>query len=129
MSMFHGSKNFLWHWLPVIAWAGLIFYLSSIPSLESGLPGVWDWLTRKGAHVAVYAVLAALLFRALHRGHLVKPKTAILWAMVFALAYACSDEFHQHFVPGRHGRARDVAVDAIGIAAAGIFVVKRPVRC
>ena len=117
-------KKFVSYWLPVTAWAGFIFYLSSIPSLESGLPGTWDWILRKGAHVSAYTALTVLIFRALHHGHLVKPKTAVLLAVVLALAYACSDEFHQRYVPGRHGRLRDVAVDTIGIATAG-FVLRR----
>jgi hypothetical protein len=48
-------------WLPVAVWAALIFTLSSIPDLGTGL-GFWDTLLRKAAHVAEYAVLGALLF-------------------------------------------------------------------
>jgi VanZ family protein len=91
-------------WLPVVAWAALIFVLSSIPSLNSGL-GVWDLVLRKLAHTAEYAVLAALLLRALARPWL---------AFLVAVAYAASDEFHQHFVRGRAGTPRDVAIDAVG---------------
>ncbi|MDO8558042.1 MAG: VanZ family protein [bacterium] len=119
-------RKFLLYWMPATLWAWVIFYLSSIPSLESGLPGTWDAVLRKGAHVFVYAVLTWLIFRALGSGHAVQYKKAIVWAMFFALFYACSDEFHQHFVPGRHGRARDVAVDAIGIAVVGIFIARKP---
>ena len=53
-------------WLPVVAWAALIFSLSAIPSLSSGL-GTWDYVLRKCAHVTEYAVLAAFLLRALER--------------------------------------------------------------
>ncbi len=91
-------------WLPVVVWAAVIFALSSIPSLSSGL-GSWDLVLRKLAHAAEYALLAALLLRALARPWL---------AFLFALAYAVSDEFHQHFVRGRSGTPRDVAVDAAG---------------
>jgi VanZ family protein len=91
-------------WLPVVLWAALIFALSSIPSLDSGL-GIWDLVLRKLAHAAEYALLAALLLRALTRTWL---------AFLVALAYAASDEFHQHFVRGRTGTPRDVAVDAAG---------------
>ena len=91
-------------WLPVVVWAAVIFALSSIPSLNSGL-GSWDLVLRKLAHAAEYALLAALLLRALARPWL---------AFLFALAYAVSDEFHQHFVRGRSGTPRDVAVDAAG---------------
>ena len=93
-------------WLPVFAWAALIFALSSIPSLSSGL-GAWDTLLRKCAHVAEYAVLGALLYRALGREAL---------ALAAGIAFAATDELHQHFVRGRHASPVDVAIDAVGIA-------------
>ena len=92
-------------WLPVAAWAALIFLLSSIPSLSTGL-GTWDFVLRKAAHVTEYAILGALLMRALDR-----PATAT----ALAIAYAATDEVHQHFVPGRAGTLVDVAVDAVGV--------------
>ena len=92
-------------WLPVVAWAAVIFALSSIPSLNSGL-GTWDYVLRKCAHVTEYAVLAALLLRALGQE---------LPAWFAALAYAGTDELHQHFVRGRHASPVDVAIDAVGV--------------
>jgi VanZ family protein len=99
-------------WLPVVLWAALIFGLSAIPSLSSGL-GTWDLALRKAAHVIEFAVLAALLLRALGRP-----------APAFALGvlYAASDELHQHFVRGRVGHPVDVVIDAAGLLA-GIVVL------
>ena len=80
-------------WGPVVAWAAVIFAFSSIPSLGTGL-GTWDLVLRKIAHATEFAILAALLFRALrHTG----------WAIAIAIAYAVSDEIHQSFVSGRCG--------------------------
>jgi VanZ family protein len=93
-------------WLPVLAWAAVIFAFSSIPSLSSGL-GVWDTVLRKCAHVTEYAVLGALLYRALGREAL---------ALAVGIAYAATDELHQHFVRGRHASPVDVAIDAVGVA-------------
>jgi VanZ family protein len=93
-------------WLPVLAWAALIFALSSIPSLSTGL-GWWDTVLRKGAHLTEYAVFGALLYRALERE---AP------ALAGGIAYAASDELHQHFVRGRHSSPVDVAIDAVGVA-------------
>jgi VanZ family protein len=93
-------------WLPVFLWAAVIFAVSSIPSLSSGL-GVWDTILRKAAHVTEYAVLGALLYRAFERE---AP------ALAAGIAYAATDELHQHFVRGRHGAPVDVAIDAVGIA-------------
>ena len=100
-------------WLPVVAWAGLIFALSSIPDLGTGL-GTWDLVLRKVAHAAEYAVLGFLLLRALGR------ETA---ALVVGIAYAASDELHQHFVPGRQASVLDVLVDSVGVAA-GVVAFK-----
>ena len=41
-------------------------------------------------------------------------------AIVVALAYAVSDEWHQSFVPGRTATPVDVAIDAIGIGLAAL---------
>jgi VanZ family protein len=89
----------------VVAWAALIFALSSIPHLSSGL-GTWDYVLRKCAHVTEYAIFGALLQRAIGRE---------IPAFVAAVAYAASDEFHQRFVAGRHGSPVDVAIDAVGV--------------
>jgi VanZ like family len=93
-------------WLPVVAWAGLIFTLSSIPDLGTGLGG-WDLVLRKLAHAAEYAVLGLLLLRATER-----PLVSFALATLFSI----TDEIHQAFVPGRHASPLDVAIDATGVA-------------
>ena len=98
---------FLRSWLPVFAWAGLIFAFSSVPDLGTGLGG-WDLVLRKLAHATEYAVLGALLVRATARPGL---------AFGLGVLYAISDEVHQSFVPGRLGSPFDVAIDAVGVAA------------
>src|SRR3712207_8090175 len=80
-------------WAPVVLWAAMIFVLSSIPDLNTGL-GTWDVLVRKLAHVAEYAVLGALLARALGRD---------VPAFALGSLYAVTDEVHQSFVDGRVG--------------------------
>jgi VanZ family protein len=37
-------------------------------------------------------------------------------AVVISVLYAISDEYHQHFVHGRHGSPIDVLIDSVGIA-------------
>ena len=104
----------LTHWLPVGLWAGVIFALSSIPSLGTGL-GTWDLVLRKGAHMTEYAVLAVLLVRALGR------EAA---ALALGVVYAASDELHQAFVRGRHASPIDVAIDTVGLLI-GLLVWRR----
>jgi VanZ like family len=101
----------LWLWLPVVAWAALIFVWSSIPDLGTGLGG-WDLILRKLAHAAEFGVLGALLLRALGRPW---------YAVAVGVLYAVSDELHQSFVEGRHGSPVDVAIDAVGVTV-GVLV-------
>jgi VanZ family protein len=101
-------------WLPVVLWASLIFALSSVPSLSSGLGG-WDYVLRKCAHVTEYAVLGFLLARAIGRE---AP------AFVAGVLYAASDELHQSFVRGRHASPIDVAIDSVGLLI-GLAVWRR----
>ena len=104
-------------WLPVVLWAAVIFGLSSIPSLHSGL-GTWDLVLRKVAHMTEFAILGVLLLRALGR------ETVALMAGV---AYAVTDEVHQHFVEGRYASPIDVLIDAAGVVI-GVYLVGRLLR-
>jgi VanZ family protein len=104
-------------WLPVAVWAALIFALSSIPDLGTGIGG-WDTLLRKLAHAGEYAVLGALLLRAVG---------SVPVAVVLGTLYAVSDEVHQSFVSGRQGSAVDVAIDAAGVLC-GVALWHRTAR-
>ena len=92
-------------WAPVVLVAAIIFAFSSVPSLGTGL-GTWDLVLRKLAHLSEYAVLGALLQRALSRSGL---------AVLIGALYATSDEIHQHFVRGRHAAWYDVVIDTVGV--------------
>ena len=105
----------LTHWLPVAAWAALIFALSSIPHLGTDL-GTWDLILRKCAHVTEYAIL--LLARAFGRE---AP------ALAAGVLYAVSDEVHQSFVSGRHASPIDVAIDTAGLLL-GLLAWRRLVQ-
>ena len=105
-------NKFLKYWLPVLVWAGFIFYLSSIPDLESGLKQ--DFILRKIAHILEYAILTFLFLRALAKESLSVKKIAV-FSLFFSLFYALSDEYHQTFVFGREGSLKDVGIDSIGV--------------
>ncbi|MFL5923882.1 MAG: VanZ family protein [Gaiellaceae bacterium] len=102
----------LWLWGPVVAWAAVIFVLSAVPDLGTGL-GSWDTVLRKCAHASEYAVFSLLLYRALGRE---------LPAFLIGFAYAVTDEVHQAFVKGRHASPFDVAMDAAGLALGLVFL-------
>ena len=104
-------------WAPVVLWAAVIFAFSSIPDLGTGL-GTWDLVLRKIAHTCEYAVLGALLLRA------VGSERA---ALGLGVAFAATDELHQHFVEGRVGAPLDVLIDSVGVAV-GVLLWRRVAR-
>ncbi len=88
-----------------MAWAALLFGLSSLPAGSTptspfSFPG-----DDKVVHAGAYAVLGGLLRVALGR---TGPAVAL------AAAYGASDEFHQAFVPGRDADVFDWLVDVAG---------------
>ena len=107
------------YWLPVILYATLIFYFSSIPGKQ--IPQLF-----KGQdiffHIPEYLILALLLNRAF-RIYLARAQylSRFFWVFVVATLYAATDEFHQSFVPGRTASFFDLGMDSIGILFANIF--------
>jgi hypothetical protein len=96
-------------WLPVVAWAALIFALSATPDLRFASD---DLVVRKIGHAGIYAILALLVVRATGGG-----RRGALVALLACFLYAASDELHQSFVAGRHGSPVDVGIDSLGAAA------------
>jgi VanZ family protein len=140
-------RPFLKYWLPPLVWMALIFSASAdahsyehssrllapllrwlFPQMSEKTVDEMVFLARKCCHLAEYAVLALLVWRALH-----SPKNKLpAWSwpkvggtLLVVFLYAASDEFHQIFVPTRTPRIHDVVIDtaggAIGLAALWIF--------
>jgi len=103
----------------------LIFALSAQPK-PPPIPGLGFLETiywgDKVKHVAAYAILSALVWRALD------PTRAALRRVVLAMAisvlYGLTDEFHQRFVPNRTCDICDLTADAFGALAAAIILRK-----
>jgi VanZ family protein len=109
--------------VPLIAWMAIIFWFSSQSVLVDIEREGTEKLFYKSAHILAYAVMAWLWWRAL------APQRQITWpvlltACLLATLYGISDELHQRFVPGRHGRLADVLFDASG-ALALILLIRR----
>jgi VanZ family protein len=123
-------------WGPVWVLMALIFVFSAQPKSAppsgadrvyfSGVMPIftarnWEVLVKKGAHVAAYGLLAALIMRGLlAQGQ--PPRAAAHFAILLAVSYALTDELHQIFVPGRHASVLDIGFDYVGAAGACLLV-------
>ncbi|MBP8593058.1 MAG: VanZ family protein [Ruminococcus sp.] len=76
-------------------------------------------LARKTAHFTIYLALGFFASGAIGRRRALSRKSCA--ALGFCFLYACSDELHQHFVPGRSGQFTDVLLDSTG-AFFGILI-------
>lgn len=94
-----------------------IFVFSSLSApLGPATGSPWSEAVGRLAHVGEYAGLALLLYRAIRPGR--REASALTLALVATVAYAVSDEAHQHVVPGREASLFDLALDTMGGAMA-----------
>lgn len=108
-------------WAPVIVWAGVIFYFSSIPNLKTGFE--YDFLLRKIGHIVEYFILTFLLYRAFKGSFNLNVLSLFMYPVMLAFIYAVSDEIHQYFVLNRFCSVRDVLIDSVGIV--GFYILLR----
>lgn len=97
-------------WVAVIAWAGLIWFLSSRPGRGPGSSSLRT-MAYNSAHLVVFAALATLVLTALSQ----KPRSGqAWWAVLVSTAYGVVDELHQGSVPGRVSSVGDAVTDLCG---------------
>jgi len=134
-------KTFVW-WLPVLIWAGVIFYASTRTFghafSDRLLSDAFAFLHleishhqfrllatgfRKLGHFSEYAIFTIFLYYALGGGHgsAFSSKRA-LGCILLAGLYSLTDEFHQSFVPNRGSSIVDCGFDTIG-ATLGMVIV------
>ncbi len=70
-------------------------------------------LVRKSAHLFIYLILG-ILVASLLKEYNITDKRLIIYSLLFCFLYACSDEIHQLFIPGRSGEIKDILIDTIG---------------
>ncbi|GAG83877.1 unnamed protein product [marine sediment metagenome] len=105
--------SFIKYWLPVYLFAGLIFFLSSLPELPQP-PLKFPFLDKIG-HLLEYALFGYLLKRGFSNSP--RPKLSSyssFLAVLTAFLYGVSDEIHQIFVPTRNPEVLDLLFDGIG---------------
>ena len=93
-----------------ILYAGFIFYLSSLPTIQAPLIVAIPSFFK---HVAEYSVFGFLLLASLRASNY-DGKEALILAVVVASLYGVTDEIHQYFVPGRFFSYTDVLADFLG---------------
>lgn len=106
--------------------AGTITGISEAASARRGFS--LEYFVRKFAHVFLYAGLGATVYlevkqRILWSSGRVRPFISLIVGNVICACYACLDEFHQYFIPGRNGLLSDVRFDAAGFIPASIAVM------
>ena len=125
----------LTRWLPALAWAAVISFLSTgwftgertgdilLPLLAALFPNATPaqlrsahYGIRKLAHFTEYLILSILLYRALRGDRRWNVRAAVI-AFAMSGIYAIGDEYHQWFVPGRTAAATDCLIDVSGAAA------------
>lgn len=113
-------------WLPVILWSALILSAANdrfsdqqtggwLERIFGRLPPEVNVFVRKSAHVAEYAILALLAWRA---------RKTIATPLLIALAVACADETLQAMTVTRTGSAVDIVWDMTG-AILAVMVARR----
>ncbi len=89
------------------------------PEMQTQLYAQIDGAVRLSAHFTEYAVLGGLLAVLTA----VLPVSGIWLPWLIGTIYACTDEWHQAYLPGRVCDPMDVLVDACGVLC-GILVFK-----
>lgn len=106
-----------WYWLPVFAYCGLIFFLSSQSFTQETLPSIFEFVGDKALHIVEYGVLGILCYRGFRYASTPwAAQYAVYLAIAVAALYGASDEIHQSFVPLREADHWDLVADCIGAA-------------
>ena len=80
----------------------------------------YTFIIRKTAHFSVYLILGILSINLLSSFNI---KRIIMLSSLFCFIYACTDEFHQLFVPGRTGRLLDIGIDSCGALLGSLILL------
>jgi VanZ family protein len=105
-------RTIVLRWVPPLLIMGLIFFFSSLPSTKVPHLGGLDYLIKKGSHALGYGLLGLSYYYALPRS--LSRVYRWLLALIMAILFALSDEYHQSFVEGRNSSFGDVAIDGFG---------------
>lgn len=116
------------YYIPALIWMIFIFIMSHTSGTNSSNQSNFiaeiilkfidinvetlTFLIRKTAHMTEYAILLLFIYYGLSKT--ITYKYNLLISLLTTFLYACSDEFHQLFIPGRSGQFKDILIDTIG---------------
>ncbi|MBP7862925.1 VanZ family protein [bacterium] len=110
-------------WILVIVWMGVIFAFSHQANSSEKTAvvfGGFNIFARKMGHISEFGALYLLLRQALRKHIDIKKATYL--AVLLAILFAASDEWHQSFVPGRSACVEDVMLDSSAVLVAFLCV-------
>jgi VanZ family protein len=120
-------EHFLRYQSPAVAWALLIFILSSIPGTK--LPEIAHEINDKIEHASVYFIFGLLIYRAIEPRNNLHHFSwmRLIVSIGIVILYGITDEIHQGFVPGRTEDVLDAAADTTGgfLSAVVMYIVER----
>lgn len=100
--------------LPILRWL--------FPAATPRMLHLMHLVIRKLAHVTEFGAFSIAVFHGVRRGRAGWRFDWALLTLMIAVTYAVLDEWHQSFVPVRHARPRDVAIDTLGALLAQSLV-------
>lgn len=135
-----GLRRFFWllsfGWMAVIYWFSAqdaetsaassgsfmafllrLFHVESSEKIltDTSVYSMVDFILRKGAHFTIFTVLGFLLCTTISLYPNAIRLQRIVLPLSLGILYACTDELHQYFVPGRACQIRDVCIDTAGV--------------
>lgn len=97
-----------------------------LPNLHAGLSAdqlhLLNYALRKLAHFSEYAALTVMGYLAWTLSLKQTRLQGVRLALVGAIAFAISDEFHQRFEAGRTSLVTDVMIDSFGATVAALLI-------
>jgi len=135
------SREFLWYWLPPLAWCGVVLTLSGDLGSSRNTGYLLTWLLswfppvspaqfnlihfyfrKTVGHFGNYAFIYFLWFRAFQGQRGYRPGWAFLCSLGLCLGLALLDEGHQTMFTSRTGSLWDVALDLSGSSSAALII-------
>lgn len=117
--------------IALVLWMGAIFFATHVPAASSDATeqvfGLLNYLARKTAHLAEFAILAGLWYASIAGGLRDWRARVARLAWCLTALYGLSDEIHQAYVPNRSSSWNDVALDASG-ALIGLLLLHQKTK-